>query len=49
MNIICILLCVSVEYYFVILGYQTVGEEYVNIIQIDTYRRNIPSKLVGDK
>lgn len=40
------LLCVTVEYYFVILGYQTVGEEYVNIIQIDTHRRNIPSKLV---
>lgn len=38
--------CVIVEYYFVILGYQTVGEEYVNIIQIDTHRKNIPSKLV---
>lgn len=27
-------------------GYQTVGEEYVNIIQIDKHKRNIPSKLV---
>ncbi|XP_078319167.1 peroxisome biogenesis factor 10-like [Crassostrea virginica] len=26
-------------------GYQTVGEEYVNIIQIDKHKRNIPSKL----
>ncbi|XP_048763074.2 peroxisome biogenesis factor 10-like [Ostrea edulis] len=26
-------------------GYQTVGEEYVNIIQIDKHRLNLPSKL----
>nr|XP_034313288.1 peroxisome biogenesis factor 10 [Crassostrea gigas] len=37
----------EVTYFFLttVAGYQTVGEEYVNIIQIDTHRRNIPSKL----
>lgn len=27
-------------------GYQTVGEEYVNIIMVDGSRRSLPSKLV---
>ena len=30
-----------------ILGFQTLGEEYVNILQVDSSKRSIPTKLVS--
>ena len=34
-------------YLFHLLGSQTLGEEYTSIVQVDSSRRKIPSKLVS--
>ena len=34
------------KYFIILLGFQTLGEEYCNIVQVDKSKTRIPSTLV---